>query len=59
MAFKKKLHRCGPTAEPLLVVLSGRDHTRGEAADPRSLERGVRQLLADKFSGAHLGLWPC
>jgi hypothetical protein len=40
-----------------LVVVSGRHHTRGEAADPRSLERGVRQLLADKFSGAHLGLW--
>lgn len=57
MAFKKKLHSCGPTTEPLLVVVSGRDHTRGQAADPRSLERGVRQLLADKFSGAHLGLW--
>lgn len=36
---------------------SGRAHTRAEPADPRSLERGVRQLLADKFSGAHLGLW--
>jgi hypothetical protein len=32
-------------------------HTQTEPADPRSLERGVRQLLADKVSGAHLGLW--
>lgn len=28
-----------------------------EAADPASLERGVRQLLADKISGDMLGLW--
>jgi Transposase DDE domain len=26
-------------------------------ADPQSLERGVRQILADKVCGAHLGLW--
>jgi hypothetical protein len=25
--------------------------------DPQSLERGVRQLLADKVSGSYLGLW--
>ena len=30
---------------------------RPQPADPASLERGVRQLLADKFSGSHLGLW--
>lgn len=30
---------------------------RVEAADPGSLERGVRQLLADKVSGTMAGLW--
>ena len=24
---------------------------------PAAVERGVRQLLADKVSGAHVGLW--
>jgi hypothetical protein len=56
-ACKKKLHRCRPGAEPPLQTRSGRSHTRTQPADPRSLERGVRQLLADKVSGAYLGLW--
>jgi len=30
---------------------------RAERADPESLERGVRQLLADKISGTMAGLW--
>ncbi len=30
---------------------------RAEPADPQSLERGVRQLLADKISGNQVGLW--
>jgi hypothetical protein len=30
---------------------------RPEAGDPLSLERGVRQLLADKISGNLVGLW--
>jgi hypothetical protein len=40
-----------------LETQSGRDHTRRQPSDPRSLERGVRQLLADKVSGSYLGLW--
>jgi len=31
--------------------------TRAEPCDPHSLERGVRQLLADKVSSTALGLW--
>ncbi len=31
--------------------------TQPEAADPASLERGVRQLLADKVAGNLVGLW--
>ena len=30
---------------------------QGAAADPAALERGVRQLLADKVCGTHVGLW--
>ena len=36
---------------------TGRSYTAPEPADPKSLERGVRQLLADKVSGAYLGVW--
>jgi hypothetical protein len=32
-------------------------YNRPAASDPGSLERGVRQILADKVSGSHLGLW--
>jgi hypothetical protein len=38
------------------VVLT-RAHSGTARSDPQSLERGVRQILADKVSGAHLGLW--
>ena len=31
--------------------------TTPEPCDPLSLERGVRQLLADKISGTMVGLW--
>ena len=34
-----------------------RRRTRAELCDPASLERGVRQLLADKVSGNLVGLW--
>ena len=34
-----------------------RRRTRPEPCDPVSLERGVRQLLADKVSGNLVGLW--
>jgi hypothetical protein len=31
--------------------------TKRDPCDPMSLERGVRQLLADKLSGTMVGLW--
>lgn len=34
-----------------------RNRQRNEPCDPRSIERGVRQLLADKVSGTTVGLW--
>ena len=41
----------------MLPVQRGRKRQRLEKADPASLERQVRQLLADKVSGSLLGLW--
>jgi hypothetical protein len=38
-------------------TIASRLHNRDAASDPRSLERGVRQALADKVCGSHLGLW--
>lgn len=58
MAFKKKLYRFRPDREGLEIETQ---HTkkalRREPADARSIERGVRQLLADKVSGSLVGLW--
>jgi hypothetical protein len=38
-------------------AVASREHDRQAATDPQSLERGVRQILADKVCGSHLGLW--
>jgi hypothetical protein len=40
-----------------VLAVASRKHDRAEPSDPRSLERGVRQILADKVSGSYLGLW--
>ena len=41
----------------MLETFRTRKKTRLEPADPASLERAVRQLLADKVSGDMVGLW--
>jgi hypothetical protein len=38
-------------------VVVSRAHNGTARTDPQSLERGVRQILADKVCGSHLGLW--
>ena len=40
-----------------MEIKSTREQTRMQSADPVSLERGVRQLLADKVSGNLAGIW--
>lgn len=55
--FKKKLYRCRPKDELKIETLRTKKRTRIEPCDPASLERGVRQLLADKVSGNLVGLW--
>jgi len=58
MAFKKKLYRYGPSRLGLEVETQRTKKARHrEPADARRLERGVRQLLADKVSGSMVGLW--
>ena len=58
MASKKKLYQCHPGRQLAEIeTFRTRQKTRREPADPASLERGVRQLLADKISGNLVGLW--
>jgi Transposase DDE domain len=62
MAFKKKLHKLRPgsgagNAEQFVQSRYTRQRTRRERSDPASIERGVRQLLADKVSGHLVGVW--
>jgi hypothetical protein len=56
MACKKKLYAFRPDAEFVESYRTKR-RDRQEPCDPVSLERGVRQLLADKVSGNMVGLW--
>jgi hypothetical protein len=58
LGCKKKLYQYRPDRPPqFLETFRTRRKNRDEPADPASLERGVRQLLADKISGNMLGLW--
>jgi Transposase DDE domain len=57
LACKKKLHRYHPQPEPPVETHRTKKRTKPEPCDPTSLERGVRQLLADKVSGTMVGLW--
>jgi hypothetical protein len=56
-ACKKKLYSYRPLAEEPLKTQASRQRETTVSCDPRSLERGVRQLLADKVTGNLLGLW--
>lgn len=58
MVFKKKLHLCRPRNEPLRVETHRtKEKVRLELSDPLNIERGVRQLLANKVSGTLVGIW--
>ncbi len=57
-AFKKKLHICNPAKEqPKIETYRTSQKIRTEFCDPRSIQRDVRQLLADKISGNMVGIW--
>ena len=59
MACKKKLHRCNPGKRATAKVETYRtkQKIRSEPCDSQSIERSVRQLLANKISGNLVGVW--
>jgi hypothetical protein len=57
MAFKKKLYRYRPSPEPPVETQTTKTRTKPMPSDPRSIEHGVRQLLADKVMGNLSGVW--
>ena len=55
---KKKLYACRPRTLPQQIQTQRTNRKkRLEPCDPASLERAVRQLLADKISGNQVGIW--
>ena len=57
-AFKKKLYLLNPkNPPPPLPTQHARQRVRLQPSDALSIERQVRQTLADKVSGSLLGLW--
>jgi len=57
MDFKKKLFRYRPGPEPTIEVRTTQTRTKPIPCDPRSIEYGVRQFLADKVVGNLAGIW--
>src|SRR5271165_7612930 len=56
--LQKKLYACRPKCLPQQIETQRtRRKQRTEPCDPASLERQVRQLLADKISGNQVGIW--
>lgn len=58
-ACKKKLYALNPKKPPPAPLLTQRTGKRQrlEPADPLSVQRQLRQLLADKISGNQVGVW--
>ncbi len=57
--YKKKLYRFNPKNETQrqIKIRISRQFNKTVYGDPDSIERGVRQLLADKVSGNLAGIW--
>jgi hypothetical protein len=56
--LQKKLYALNPANPPQFVQAQRtRKKQRSMPADPKSLERQVRQVLADKISGNQVGIW--
>jgi hypothetical protein len=56
-AFKKKLYRYRPNLKSTVEAQTTKKRTKPIPCDPRSIEIGVRQFLADKVAGNLAGLW--
>lgn len=58
MVFKKKLYRLNPEKEGKAVVVQKTKREKYQASvTAQSNERQVREMLSNKLSGTHLGLW--
>src|SRR6266403_4317361 len=58
LVCKKKLYACRPRTIPQQIQTQRTQRKkRLEPCDPASLQREVRQLLADKISGNQVGIW--
>lgn len=58
MAFKKKLYKFRPKDQPQKIEMHlTKDQKRTVSVNSISVERDVRQMLAEKISGTHVGLW--
>lgn len=58
MGFKKKLYKYRPKDPPQQIeVKISQASKAARDADPVSIERGVRQMLADKVMGDLAGIW--
>lgn len=58
MACKKKLYQLNPQKETKPVVIQQTKRERkGASISAQSNERYVREILSNKLSGTHLGLW--
>jgi len=59
MAFKKKLYQLNPALNNTrhVVVQQTKRKQRQASVTVQSNERNVREILANKVSGTHLGLW--
>ena len=59
MGFKKKLHQLNPdhNKPAELEIQSTKRRKESIIINPQSNERAVREILAGKLSGTHLGVW--
>ncbi len=59
MVYKKKLHTYNPKKEKKVKIETYRtkEKIRSEDCNPKSIQRDVRQLLANKISGNMVGIW--
>ena len=58
MGYKKKLYKFRPKDKPIEIETHfAKEQIKTVSANPMSVERDVRQMLADKISGTLMGLW--
>lgn len=58
MGYKKKLYKFRPKDDPIEIETHfAKDQKKSLAVNTISVERDVRQMLADKISGTLMGLW--